>query len=55
MGEGASGRRGGPWAPRAADRNYIVVSADTHASPDSLDHFLSYVDPGAARGGGGLR
>src|SRR5581483_3378506 len=26
-------------------RNYIVVSADTHASPDSLDHFLSYVDP----------
>jgi hypothetical protein len=22
-----------------------VVSADTHASPDSLDHFLSYVDP----------
>src|ERR1700729_1077056 len=27
-------------------RNYVVVSADTHASPDSLDHFLSYVDPG---------
>ena len=26
-------------------RNYIVVSADTHASPDSLEHFLSYVDP----------
>ncbi len=26
-------------------RNYVVVSADTHASPDSLDHFLSYVDP----------
>jgi predicted TIM-barrel fold metal-dependent hydrolase len=25
--------------------NYVVVSADTHASPDSLDHFLSYVDP----------
>lgn len=24
---------------------YIVVSADTHAAPDSLDHFLSYVDP----------
>ena len=22
-----------------------MVSADTHASPDSLDHFLSYVDP----------
>ena len=33
---GAAGRDG---------RNYIVVSADTHASPDSLDHFLSYVDP----------
>lgn len=27
-------------------RNYIVVSADTHAAPDDLDHFLSYVDPG---------
>ena len=26
-------------------RNYVVVSADTHASPDDLDHFLSYVDP----------
>ena len=26
-------------------RNYVVVSADTHASPDSLEHFLSYVDP----------
>jgi predicted TIM-barrel fold metal-dependent hydrolase len=25
----------------------VVVSADTHASPDSLDHFLSYVDPAA--------
>ena len=23
----------------------MVVSADTHASPDSLDHFLSYVEP----------
>jgi predicted TIM-barrel fold metal-dependent hydrolase len=23
---------------------YVVVSADAHASPDSLDHFLSYVD-----------
>jgi predicted TIM-barrel fold metal-dependent hydrolase len=22
-----------------------VISADTHASPDDLDHFLSYVDP----------
>jgi predicted TIM-barrel fold metal-dependent hydrolase len=27
------------------DHNYIVVSADTHAAPDDLDHFLSYVDP----------
>jgi predicted TIM-barrel fold metal-dependent hydrolase len=27
------------------DPNYIVVSADTHAAPDDLDHFLSYVDP----------
>jgi len=26
-------------------RPYVVVSADTHASPDDLDHFLSYVDP----------
>jgi predicted TIM-barrel fold metal-dependent hydrolase len=26
-------------------RNYIVVSSDTHASPDDMDHFLSYVDP----------
>jgi predicted TIM-barrel fold metal-dependent hydrolase len=26
-------------------RNYVVVSADTHASPDDMDHFLSYVDP----------
>jgi predicted TIM-barrel fold metal-dependent hydrolase len=25
---------------------YVVVSADTHASPDDLDHFLAYVDPG---------
>jgi predicted TIM-barrel fold metal-dependent hydrolase len=24
---------------------YVVVSADTHASPDDLDHFLTYVDP----------
>ena len=29
----------------ATGRNYVVVSADTHASPDSLEHFLSYVDP----------
>ncbi len=27
-------------------RNYVVVSADTHASPADLDEFLSYVDPG---------
>jgi len=25
---------------------YVVVSADTHAAPDDLEHFLSYVDPG---------
>ena len=25
--------------------NYVVVSADTHASPDDIEHFLSYVDP----------
>ncbi len=24
---------------------YVVVSADAHAAPDDLDHFLSYVDP----------
>jgi hypothetical protein len=28
-------------------RPYVVVSSDTHASPDDLDHFLSYVDPAA--------
>jgi predicted TIM-barrel fold metal-dependent hydrolase len=28
-------------------RPYVVVSADMHASPDSLDDFLSYVDPGS--------
>ncbi len=26
--------------------NYVVVSADTHAAPDDMDQFLSYVDPG---------
>jgi predicted TIM-barrel fold metal-dependent hydrolase len=26
-------------------RNYVVVSADAHAAPDSLDDFLGYVDP----------
>ena len=30
---------------RRPGRNYVVVSADTHASPDSLEDFLSYVDP----------
>ena len=39
LGEASSGPAGG------AGCNYVVVSADTHASPDSLDHFLSYVDP----------
>ncbi len=38
MGESTAARRGRP---------YVVVSADTHASPDSLEHFLSYVDPAA--------
>jgi predicted TIM-barrel fold metal-dependent hydrolase len=28
-----------------AGNPYVVVSADMHASPDSLEHFLSYVDP----------
>ena len=35
----------GERAGKGNGRNYVVVSADTHASPDSLDHFLSYVDP----------
>lgn len=35
----ASGNGGG------TGRNYVVVSADTHAAPESLDVFLSYVDP----------
>jgi predicted TIM-barrel fold metal-dependent hydrolase len=26
-------------------RSYVVVTADAHAAPDDLDHFLSYVDP----------
>ena len=26
-------------------RPYVVVSADAHAAPDTLDEFLSYVDP----------
>ena len=35
----------GPGDTAKRGRNYVVVSADTHASPDSLDQFLSYVDP----------
>jgi predicted TIM-barrel fold metal-dependent hydrolase len=27
-------------------KNYVVVSADAHAAPDDMTHFLSYVDPG---------
>ena len=38
-------RGGGPGDEVDGGRNYVVVSADTHASPDSLDQFLSYVDP----------
>jgi predicted TIM-barrel fold metal-dependent hydrolase len=26
-------------------KNYVVVSADAHAAPDDMSHFLSYVDP----------
>src|SRR5450631_403384 len=26
-------------------RPYVVVSADAHAAPDTLDQYLSYVDP----------
>ena len=26
-------------------RPYVVVTADAHAAPDDLDHFLSYVEP----------
>ena len=45
-GEGRVAMGEGTGAPAGrAGRNYVVVSADTHASPDSLDHFLSYVDP----------
>jgi predicted TIM-barrel fold metal-dependent hydrolase len=29
---------------------YVVVSSDTHAAPDDLDHFLSYVDPAHREG-----
>ena len=27
------------------ERPYVVVSADAHAAPDTLDEYLSYVDP----------
>ena len=45
MGDGANNpaTRADPEARHAP--NYVVVSADTHASPDNLEHFLSYVDP----------
>ena len=33
----------GPGAER--ERSYVVVSSDTHASPATLDEFVSYVDP----------
>jgi predicted TIM-barrel fold metal-dependent hydrolase len=33
--------RNGP----ATGRPYVVVSADAHAAPDTLDQYLSYVDP----------
>ena len=46
MGDRASAAESGERTPtERSGRNYIVVSADTHASPDSLEHFLSYVDP----------
>jgi predicted TIM-barrel fold metal-dependent hydrolase len=44
MGDGAT-EAAGPGEISMRGRNYVVVSADTHASPDSLDQFLSYVDP----------
>jgi predicted TIM-barrel fold metal-dependent hydrolase len=44
MGDGAT-EAAGPGETSMRGRNYVVVSADTHASPDSLDQFLSYVDP----------
>jgi len=31
--------------PADPGRPYIVVTADAHAAPDDLDHYLSYVDP----------
>src|SRR6516225_10865124 len=45
MGDGSAGQSAATGGPAGRDgRNYVVVSADTHASPDSLEHFLSYVD-----------
>jgi predicted TIM-barrel fold metal-dependent hydrolase len=34
-----------PSGDSVSGPNYIVVSADTHASPESLERYLSYVDP----------
>jgi len=42
--QGAAYSSGVPRDPQAG-RNYVVVSADTHAAPDDLEQFLSYVDP----------
>ncbi len=44
MADGTTGVAG-PGTKSLRGRNYVVVSADTHASPDSLDQCLSYVDP----------
>jgi predicted TIM-barrel fold metal-dependent hydrolase len=44
MGDGTT-EAAGAGGSAMRGRNYVVVSADTHASPDSLDEFLSYVDP----------
>src|SRR3974390_273312 len=44
MGDGTTDAVG-PGGSVMRGRNYVVVSADTHASPDSLDEFPSYVDP----------
>ena len=32
-------------ATAAPGSSYVVVSADAHAAPDDIEHFLSYVDP----------
>ncbi len=36
----------GAARPAGEGRPYVVVSADAHAAPDDMEHFLSYVDPG---------